>query len=249
MSKGLVVITGASSGFGEATAHSFAKLGYSLALGARRVEKLAEVAKACEQAGSPKAVALPLDVTSKESIDSFAKAAGTPEILINNAGLARGVDAVDKLKDDDIVAMINTNVTGLLRVTRAFLPGMIEAGKGHVINLDSIAGYQVYEGGVVYCMTKHAVRAISEGMRLDVNGKNIRVTDIAPGASDTEFSSVRLGDAEKAKNVYKGYEPLHAQDVADAIVWAATRPPHVVIHEILMTCTAQASVTKFSKKT
>jgi 3-hydroxy acid dehydrogenase / malonic semialdehyde reductase len=247
MSKGLVVITGASSGFGEATAMAFAKLGHPLALGARRVEKLSEVAKACEKAGSPKCAALPLDVTDKASIEAFAKASGTPAVLVNNAGLARGVDPIDKLKDEDVVAMIETNIKGLLRVTRAFLPGMIEAKQGHVINLDSIAGYQVYEGGIVYCMTKHAVRALSQGMRLDVNGKNIRVTDIAPGAADTEFSSVRLGDAEKAKNVYKGYEPLHAADVADAIVWAATRPPHVTIHEILLTCTAQASVTKFFK--
>jgi 3-hydroxy acid dehydrogenase/malonic semialdehyde reductase len=247
MSKGLVVITGASAGFGEATALAFAKLGHPLALGARRVEKLAEVAKRCEQAGSPKAHALELDVTSKKSVDAFAKAAGPAEILINNAGLARGVDRIDTLKDEDIVAMIETNITGLLRVTRAFAPAMMAAKKGHIINLGSIAGQQVYEGGIVYCATKHAVRAITQTLRLELNGTFVRITEISPGAAETEFSAVRLGDAEKAKNVYKGYEPLHPQDIADAIVWCATRPAHVNIHEVLLTSSAQASVSKFHK--
>jgi NADP-dependent 3-hydroxy acid dehydrogenase YdfG len=247
MSQGLVVITGASVGFGEATALAFAKLGHPLALGARRLEKLQEVARACEKAGSPKAVALPLDVRDKASIDAFARAAGTPEILVNNAGLAAGRDPIDKLRDEDITVMIDTNVTGLLRVSRAFLPGMIANKRGHVINLGSYAAYGVYEGGVVYCPTKHAVRAISQTMRLELSGTNIRVTEIDPGLAETEFSIVRLGDKDKAKAVYQGFEALTASDVAEVIIWAATRPAHVNISEVLMTPTAQASLTKVHK--
>jgi len=188
MSKGLVVITGASAGFGEATALSFAKLGYSLALGARRVEKLRAVAQACEKAGAPRVLSQSLDVTELESVQAFAKAAGTPEILVNNAGLARGRDGIDKLNDADIVAMVDTNVTGLLRVT-----------------------------------------------------------EIDPGMAETEFSVVRLGDTDKAKKVYEGWQPLSAQDVADTIVWVATRPLHVNVSEVVLMGTAQASLSKIHK--
>ena len=247
MSKGLVVITGASAGFGEATALSFAKLGYSLALGARRVEKLRAVAQACEKAGAPRVLAQPLDVTDLDSVQDFAKAAGTPKILVNNAGLARGRDAIDKLNDADIVAMVDTNVTGLLRVTRAFLPGMIAARRGHVINLGSYAAHGHYEGGVVYAPTKHAVRAISSTMRLELSGTGLRVTEIDPGMAETEFSVVRLGDTGKAKKVYEGWQPLSAQDVADTIVWVATRPLHVNVSEVVLMGTAQASLSKIHK--
>ncbi len=247
MSPGLVVITGASSGFGEATALSFARLGHPLALGARRVEKLEEVAKACKKAGAPSVRVQALDVTEAQSILAFAKAAGTPEILVNNAGLARGRDPIDKLNDDDIVAMVDTNITGLLRVTRAFLPGMIAAGRGHVINLGSYAAHGHYEGGVVYAPTKHAVRAISSTMRLELSGTGLRVTEIDPGQAETEFSVVRLGDAGKAKKVYEGWQPLSAQDVADTIVWVATRPAHVNVTEVVLMGTAQASLTKVHK--
>jgi len=247
MSKGLVVITGASAGFGEATALSFAKLGYSLALGARRVEKLRAVAQACEKAGAPRVLSQSLDVTELESVQAFAKAAGTPEILVNNAGLARGRDGIDKLNDADIVAMVDTNVTGLLRVTRAFLPGMIAARRGHVINLGSYAAHGHYEGGVVYAPTKHAVRAISSTMRLELSGTGLRVTEIDPGMAETEFSVVRLGDTDKAKKVYEGWQPLSAQDVADTIVWVATRPLHVNVSEVVLMGTAQASLSKIHK--
>ena len=247
MSNGLVVITGASAGLGEATALSFAKLGYFLALGARRVEKLREVAAACEKAGAPRVLAHALDVTDLKSINAFAKAAGTPEILVNNAGLARGRDSIDKLLDDDIVAMVDTNVTGLLRVTRAFLPGMIAARRGHVINLGSYAAHGHYEGGVVYAPTKHAVRAISSTMRLELSGTGLRVTEIDPGMAETEFSVVRLGDTDQAKKVYQGWQPLSAQDVADAIVWVATRPLHVNVSEVVLMGTAQASLSKVHK--
>ncbi len=240
--SGLVVITGASSGFGEATALAFAKLGYRLFLGARRIERLREVAARCGDA-----TAHELDVNDLESITKFARAAGTPDILVNNAGLAKGRDPIDKVRDEDIVAMVDTNITGLLRVTRAFLPGMIARKQGHVINLGSYAAHGVYEGGVVYGPTKHAVRAISETMRLDLSGTGLRVTEIDPGAAETEFSIVRLGDEEKAKRVYEGWKPLRAEDVADAIVWAATRPAHVNIGEIVFMGTAQASLSKIHR--
>ncbi len=247
MKPGLVVITGASAGFGEATALSFARLGHPLALGARRIEKLQEVAKACKAAGAPSVLALSLDVTDVASINAFAKAAGTPEILVNNAGLARGRDPIDKLNDEDIVAMVDTNITGLLRVTRAFLPGMIAARRGHVVNLGSYAAHGHYEGGVVYAPTKHAVRAISSTMRLELSGTGLRVTEIDPGMAETEFSVVRLGDTNKAKTVYEGWQPLSAQDVADTIVWVATRPAHVNVSEVVLMGTAQASLSKVHK--
>lgn len=246
--RGLVVITGASSGFGEATALAFARLGHPLALGARRLPRLREVARACEKVGAPSARALELDVTKAQSVERFAAECGTPEILINNAGLAKGRDPIDELRDEDLVAMVDTNVTGLLRVSRAFLPGMIERRRGHVVNLGSLAAHGHYEGGIVYAPTKHAVRAISATLRLELSGTNIRVTEIDPGAAETEFSVVRLGSEEKAKAVYAGFRPLAAEDVADAIVWATTRPPHVNIAEIVLTATAQASLQKIHRE-
>ena len=242
--KGLVVITGASSGFGAATALRFARLGHPLYLGARRVDKLREVARRCLEAGAPQAEVRPLDVRSKESIEAFCAGAGTPEILLNNAGLALGRDTLDRMKDEDLLGMVETNVIGLVRVTRALLPRMIAARRGHVINLGSYAARGVYEGGAVYAATKHSVRVISETLRLELTGTNIRVTEMDPGLAETEFSVVRLGDERKAKAVYQGMEPLTAEDVADAILWVATRPPHVNIAEIVITPTAQASLTK-----
>ncbi|TMA27975.1 MAG: SDR family NAD(P)-dependent oxidoreductase [Deltaproteobacteria bacterium] len=247
MSKGLVVITGASSGFGEAAALGFAKLGHPLFLGARRVERLREVAQACERAGSPEAGVQALDVRSKESIESFCAEAGTPEILLNNAGLALGRDHLAAMKDEDLVGMIETNVIGLVRVTRALLPKMIAARRGHVINLGSYAARGVYEGGAVYAASKHSVRVISETLRLELSGTGIRVTEMDPGMAETEFSVVRLGDEASAKKVYEGWQPLTAADVAEAIIWVATRPPHVNISEVVMTATAQASLTKVHK--
>jgi len=248
MSKGLVVITGASSGFGAAAALKFARLGHPLFLGARRIDRLHEVAQECEKAGAPKALAHELDVRSKESIDAFCEAAGTPEILLNNAGLALGRDPVSSVRDEDLLGMVETNVIGLVRVTRALLPRMIAAKRGHIINLGSYAARGVYEGGAVYAATKHAVRVISETLRLELSGTNIRVTEMDPGAAETEFSLVRFGDAEQAKKVYQGWQPLTAEDVSDAILWVATRPPHVNISEVVMTATAQASLTKFHKE-
>jgi NADP-dependent 3-hydroxy acid dehydrogenase YdfG len=246
--KGLVVITGASSGFGAATALRFARLGHPLYLGARRIEKLREVAKRCLEAGAPKAEACELDVRSKESIEAFCAGAGTPEILFNNAGLALGRDTLDSMKDEDLLGMVETNVVGLVRVTRELLPRMIAALRGHVINLGSYAARGVYEGGAVYAATKHSVRVISETLRLELSGTNIRVTEIDPGLAETGFSVVRLGDEEKAKSVYRGMDPLTADDVADAVVWVATRPARVNIAELVITPTAQASLTKVYRR-
>jgi NADP-dependent 3-hydroxy acid dehydrogenase YdfG len=250
MAQGTVVITGASAGFGEAFALAFGKLGHPLVLGARRADKLRGVAEAARKAGSPRALALPLDVRSADSIHKFCAAAEleTPHILINNAGAAFGRDPVSQLKDEDIVGMIDVNVTGLLRVTRALLPGMIKRNAGHIINLSSYAAYGVYEGGGVYAPTKHAVRAISQTLRLELNGTDIRVTDLAPGMAETEFSVVRLGSEEKAKQVYAGMRALTAKEVADVAVWVATRPAHVNISEVVMTSVDQASLGKVSRK-
>jgi NADP-dependent 3-hydroxy acid dehydrogenase YdfG len=246
--KGLVVITGASSGFGAATAVQFARLGHPLFLGARRQDRLREVAERCLAAGAPRAEARPLDVRSKESIEAFCDAAGTPAVLLNNAGGALGRDPVEKIKDEDLVGMVEANLVGLVRMTRALLPRMIAARRGHVINLGSYAAHGVYEGGGVYAATKHGVRVISETLRMELSGTNIRVTEIDTGLAETEFSVVRLGDAAKAKAVYQGFTPLSADDVADVIVWAATRPPHVNISEIVLTPTAQASLTKVHRE-
>ena len=246
--KGLVVVTGASSGFGAATALRFAAIGHALYLGARRLERLGEVARQCRSAGAPEVEARALDVRSKESIDAFCAGAGTPAVLLNNAGLALGRDTVEKITEEDLLGMVETNVIGLVRVTRGFLPRMIEARRGHIVNLGSYAARGVYEGGAVYAATKHSVRVISETLRLELSGTNIRVTEIDPGLAETEFSLVRLGDEEKAKEVYRGMQPLTAADVADAIVWAVTRPPHVNISELVMTPTAQASLTKVHRE-
>jgi len=246
--KGLVVITGASSGFGAATALRFAALGHPLHLGARRLERLSEVARQCRSAGAPEAEARALDVRSKESIDAFCAGAGTPAVLLNNAGLALGRDPVEKITEEDLLGMVETNVIGLVRVTRGFLPRMIAARRGHIVNLGSYAARGVYEGGAVYAASKHSVRVISETLRLELSGTGIRVTEIDPGLAETEFSLVRLGDEEKAKAVYRGMQPLTAADVADAIVWAVTRPPHVNISELVMTPTAQASLTKVHRE-
>jgi 3-hydroxy acid dehydrogenase / malonic semialdehyde reductase len=246
--KGLVVITGASSGFGAATALGFARLGHPLYIGARRMDRLREVARQCLAAGAPRAEAVALDVRSKESIDAFCSGAGTPRILLNNAGGALGRDTLDKVRDEDLLGMVEANVIGLVRVTRALLPGMIAARAGHIINLGSYAARGVYEGGSVYAATKHSVRVISETLRLELSGTNIRVTELDPGLAETEFSIVRLGDVEKAKAVYRGFEPLTAEDVADAILWVATRPAHVNIAEVVMTPTAQASLTKVHRE-
>ncbi len=244
--QGAVVITGASSGIGEACALAFAKLSKPLIIGARREARLQAVAEACRKAGSPHVLALPLDVANADSIARFCAEADqhSPEILLNNAGLARGRDPVTALRDEDVREMLDINVLGVVRVTRALVPGMAARKRGHVIMLGSYAAHGVYEGGSIYAGTKHFVRALTQTLRLELSGTNVRVTELDPGLVETEFSIVRMGDEAKAKAVYQGFEPLVAADIADCVVWAATRPAHVNISEIVLTPLAQSSLSK-----
>jgi 3-hydroxy acid dehydrogenase/malonic semialdehyde reductase len=260
----IVLITGATSGFGEACARKFAAAGgYQLILTGRRKERLTALQQELEgsAAGSgqtqgnplPVVKVLPLvfDVRDKEAVD--AALGQLPEewrkidLLINNAGLALGRDFFDEASMDDWETMIDTNVKGLLYVSRATLPYLTKQ-KGHIINLGSVAGKQVYEKGNVYCASKFAVDAISQSMRIDMLRHGIKVTVIHPGAADTEFSEVRFkGDMTQAKKIYEGYTPLHAADVADAIFYCASLPAHVCINEMIMTCVAQADAIYFYK--
>jgi len=231
---GTAVVTGASSGIGAAAVHRLAATGFRVVCGARRVDKLREVAAA---AG---AKAIPLDVTDQASVDAFAASVPDCRLLVNNAGGALGLEPLAQADEAHWRGMWESNVLGLMRVTKALLPRLEASGGGHVINIGSIAGFETYPGGAGYTAAKHAVRAISQTLRLELNGKRVRVTEIDPGLVETEFSIVRLGDAEKAKRVYEGMTPLTADDIADCITWAATRPWHVNIDEIVVRPLAQA---------
>jgi 3-hydroxy acid dehydrogenase/malonic semialdehyde reductase len=249
----IVFVTGASAGIGSATAMEFAKLGAKLLICARRVEKLEALESELRAAGAADVHRFALDVQDRKSVSETL--AGLPEawravdVLVNNAGLSRGLK---KLYEDDVQdweEMIDTNVKGLLYVTRAIVPGMAERNSGHVINLGSIAGHFAYPNGGVYCATKAAERFISDGLRIDLNGTAVRVTSIDPGMVETEFSSVRFrGDKERAAKTYASIDPLQPEDVADAIVWAATRPAHVMIQTVVMTPVAQANPFVITKK-
>ncbi|HEX6071294.1 MAG TPA: SDR family NAD(P)-dependent oxidoreductase [Longimicrobiaceae bacterium] len=245
---GTVLITGASSGIGEAAAHSFAAAGARLILAARRLDRLETLAADLSDRHGTISHLIELDVRDVGVVtrmleDLPADWAGI-DVLVNNAGLSRGLEKLHEGNLRDWDEMIDTNVKGLLYVSRAVIPGMVSRGHGHVINLGSIAGHEVYPGGAVYCATKSAVSAITRGMRIDLLGTNVRVTTIDPGMVETEFSLVRFhGDAERAARVYERVQPLTAEDVADAILYAATRPPHVNVDEILLMATAQASAT------
>lgn len=234
----IAVVTGASSGIGEAAARRLANAGYRVWVGARRRERLHALA---EEIGG---VARLLDVTEEASVRAFA--AALPEevhLLVNNAGGALGLEPVAEAVDAHWETMYRTNVLGLMRMTRALLPKLL-AGRGHIVNVTSIAGRETYPGGAGYTAAKHAARAVTETLRLELNGTPIRVTDVAPGLVETEFSLVRFdGDSERAKRVYEGMTPLTADDVADCIAWAATRPPHVNIDEIVVKPVAQARAT------
>ena len=250
----IVFITGATSGFGKACAEKFAAAGYDLILNGRREERLHELKKQLESHYNIAVCTLPFDVRNRE--DVFAAIQNIPEgwqgidILINNAGLALGRDYFDEANLDDWDTMIETNVNGVLYVTKAVLPFMIKNKKGHIINLGSVAGHEVYEKGNVYCATKFAVDAISQSMRIDLLRHGIKVTNIQPGAAETEFGIVRFkGDETTAKKVYDGLEPLSAKDVADIIFYAATLPPHVCINDIVVTCLQQANTIYFHRKT
>lgn len=247
MKQKWALITGASSGIGAATATVLAEAGYSLLLTARRKERLEAMALELGQKYAPQEfVAVSLDVTNKNDVDEFFKREtdllSKVEVLINNAGLAAGVDKVQDSKIQDWDLMIDTNIKGLLAMTRGVLSHMVAKKTGHIVNLGSVAGRWTYPGGAVYCATKFAVRALSEGLRMDLLGTGIRVTNIEPGMVNTEFSLVRLGDQQKADQVYAGMNPLTAQDVAETIAWCIQRPAHVNIQELVIYPTDQAHV-------
>ena len=237
------VITGASSGIGAATAIALYASGFRLILGARRLDKLRRV-------GEPLcAVCMELDVTDPASVEAFCNAIPEVHVLVNNAGGALGLDTIANAKDEDWSRMYDTNVLGLMRMTRALLPKLEASGAGHIVNVGSIAGREAYPGGGGYNAVKFAVNAITKVMRLELNGKPIRITEIAPGMTETEFSLVRFeGDAERAAKVYAGLTPLCPEDIADSIQWAVTRPSHVNIDEIVLKPLAQASATVVSRK-
>ncbi|MFP4542913.1 MAG: SDR family NAD(P)-dependent oxidoreductase [Candidatus Kapaibacterium sp.] len=247
----LTLITGASSGIGRACAEVFADAGSNLILMARREEKLKELKNDLQPHGV-KIKTFKVDVRNYEEVKSAIKSLNSElrniDILINNAGLARGLEKIQEGVLNNWEEMIDTNVKGLLYVSREVLPIMAERKHGHVINIGSIAGHEVYPGGNVYCGTKHAVKAISKAMMIDMNGTNVRVTSIDPGLVETEFSKVRFhGDTDKAENVYKGYQPLRGSDIAEIALFAATRPLHVDMQQILVTPTAQATATILNK--
>ena len=244
MSK-IILVTGASSGFGKAIATKFAAGGWNVILTARRKEKLDELAKALETTYGIKTLSLIFDVQDKNAV--FDNLQNLPaewqaiNILVNNAGLALGRDSFENANLEDWETMIDTNVKGLLYASKAVLPILIKE-KGHIINIGSTAGKEVYKDGNVYCASKHAVDAISKAQRIDLLPYQIKVTAIHPGAADTEFSVVRFkGDAEKAKAVYNGYTPLMAEDIADTVWFVANTPAHVCINDLVITCTAQAN--------
>ena len=235
------MITGASSGIGAATARALAAKGMNLVLVARRKERLIEMATKFKKEYDVSVQTVGLDVRESQDLAKLVDLKKV-DVLVNNAGLARGIDKVQDAKPEDFDEMIDVNVTALLKVTRQVLPHMIELGRGHIVNIGSVAGRWTYPGGAVYCATKHAVRAFSEGLRMDLLGTPVRVTNIEPGMVETEFSDVRLGDAERAKSVYRGMTPLSPGDIADTIVWSLSRPLHVTIQEMVIFPTDQASI-------
>jgi 3-hydroxy acid dehydrogenase/malonic semialdehyde reductase len=242
----IIFITGASSGIGLACAKLFSKNGAKLILAARRIEKLNELAKELKNKYKTETRLIKLDVRNKKSVNDAIKSLPEKwkgiEVLLNNAGLSRGLDKLHEGKIQDWEEMLDTNVKGLLYVSRAVIPLMVKRNAGHIINIGSIAGHEVYPKGNVYCASKHAVDAITKGMRMDLVDTNIRVTTIDPGLVETEFSIVRFrGDLNKAKAVYTGIEALTPEDVADAVIYAATRRENVQVAEMILLPNKQAS--------
>lgn len=242
----LVCITGASAGIGAACAAAFARHGARLLLCARREDRLQQVADHLRTEHSADVHAFPLDVRDAQAVaHAFAAlpaAWQAVDILVNNAGLAKAMDPAYANETADIDVMVDTNVKGLLYVTKAVVPGMVERGQGHVINLGSTAGHGVYPGGTVYCATKHAVRALTQGLKMDLHGTRVRVSSVDPGMVETDFSLVRFeGDAERADAVYATTEPLRTEDIAETVVWCASRPAHVNIQEVVLTAVYQSS--------
>ena len=249
----ITFITGASAGIGKACTELFAKEKSNLILTARRIERLKSLANKLEKAHGIKVKCIKLDVRNylqiEEAVNSLEKNWKGIDILINNAGLSRGLDKIYEGKKEDWDEMIDTNIKGLVYVTRHILPLMVKRKSGHIINIGSTAGHEVYPNGNIYAATKFAVKALSQSTRLDVLDKGIKVTSIDPGMVETEFSMVRFrGDKTKAKNVYKGLKPLSAKDVAEAVLFAATRPKDVNINQIILTPLAQASSTQVHRK-
>ncbi len=240
------MVTGASSGIGVACVEAFAAAGCRLIVNARRRDRLEKLAAAVTGRHGTEVLVSVLDIRNRTAVESWH--AELPDgwlradILVNNAGLSRGLEPLHEGSVDDWEEMIDTNVKGLLYMTRVLLPGMIERGSGHVINIGSIAGHEVYPGGNVYCATKHAVAALNRGLAIDILGTGVRVSSVDPGMVETEFSVVRFhGDRERADAVYEGLEPLRAEDVAEAVLFCATRPPHANVRELILMPAAQAT--------
>lgn len=249
----IVLITGATSGIGKSCAYKFAENDYNLIITGRRQERLDELQKEINQKFGVEVLTLCFDIRLNDevvkAINSLTGNWKGIDVLVNNAGLAVGLNKIQDGEIDDWERMIDTNVKGLLYISRAVVPLLVERKKGHVINIGSVAGKEVYPNGNVYCATKHAVDALTKAMRIDMVDHNIKVTQIAPGAIETEFSIVRFkGDESKAKSVYNGYEPLLPDDVADVVYYTTTLPDHVNINDLVLMPTAQASAVVFNKK-
>ena len=249
----IVLITGASSGIGAACAKAFAQAGAKLILAARRFDRLQQLAEELKQFDAPTHL-LQMDVCDRAQVEtglqSLPKEWASIEMLINNAGLSRGLDKLHEANLQDWEEMIDTNIKGLLYVTRLVVPDMVSRGRGHIINIGSIAGHQTYPGGAVYCATKAAVRSLTEGLKLDLLGTPVRVTAVDPGMVETEFSQVRFhGDHDRAGQVYRGMTPLSPNDVAEIVLFCATRPAHVNISDIIVLATDQASATLVHRRT
>lgn len=249
-----ILITGATAGFGEAIAWIFAEHHWNIILCGRRCDRLEKLEKEITSLYNVKVYSACFDIRNQSEVVKAVK--GIPhdlkniDVLVNNAGLASGLSTIQEGSLDDWETMIDTNIKGLLYISREIMPLMIARGKGHIVNMGSIAGKEAYSRGNVYCGTKHAVDAISKSMRIDLLTHGIRVTAIHPGAAETEFSLVRFkGDTEKASAVYTGYEPLKARDIAEVVYFAVSRPPHVCLNDIIITPTAQANTAYFHKKT
>lgn len=249
----VVLITGASSGIGRATARAFAERGCTLAVGARRAERLEELKPGLERLGAYSVLIEPLDVRDRSSCEAMVASTrerfGRIDILVNNAGLARGLRTVEEGEESEWREMVETNVMGLLWMTRAVIPVMRGQGSGHIVNIGSVAGHEAYPGGSVYAGTKHAERAITVALRHELLGAGIRVSSVDPGLVETEFSLVRYsGDRERAAATYRGMQPLSPEDVAECIVFAASRPAHVNVDEIIVKPLAQASSTSVHRQ-